>query len=475
MKVILVSHHFPPGRLGGVELVTLRTAHWLQRCGHAVQVVAVERATEGAPDRVEARMDVYQGVPVVRLTIDLFAPGTPWEWRYRHPVLEAWFRNHLEKERPDVAHIQSCYLLTVGAIHAACDVGCTTVASLHDYWFLCPRLTMLRPDDTCCDGPDDPQACAWCLMMERRRYRYLEAATHGLSGAVMTRALRWIGPARRLAAPTDPATLQRRRVVVREALARADALVTPSPYVRYLLQDQGLAPERVRLVQHGLVLPAEAAAARSDPPPPYARRFAYLGQVIAPKGLHLLLRAFRRLHAEQGEVTLDVYGDGLGLPYEQRVRALAGAREGVTWHGRYAPEDVWRILRGVDVVVVPSLWREIGPLVMFEALAAGRPVVASDLPNMHFAVHHDENGLLFAPGDVGGLERQLRRLTREEGLMARLHDGIRPPRTEERAMAELMTVYRQAMARGGRPARTGTAPRAELGTGSIATRRNGNV
>ncbi len=475
MKIVLASHHFPPEHLGGVELVTLRTARWLQRCGHTVEVVAIERATEGAPDRVEARPDVYQGVPVTRLTIDLFAPEVPWEWRYRHPVIEEWFRHHLQEERPDVAHIQSCYLLSGGAIHAAHDAGCATVVSLHDYWFMCPRLTMLRPDDTCCDGPGDPYACSWCLMTERRRYRYLDAATRGLGGMAVTCALRWELAARALAGSADPAALGRRRQVLSEALARADVLVTPSPYVRYLLQEQGFAPERVRLVAHGMALPPEAAVARDDVPPPHARRFAYLGQVIAPKGLHLLLRAFRRVRESRGDAALYVYGGGLGLPYELRLWGLAGEREGVYWRGRYAPEEVWRILREVDVVVVPSLWREIGPLVMFEALAAGRPVVASDLPNMHYAVRHGENGLLFRPGSPRDLERQLRRLADEEGLVARLREGIGPPRTAEREMADLMTVYRRAVARREPLAKAGATRRTGLSTGRIAARRNGRV
>jgi GT2 family glycosyltransferase/glycosyltransferase involved in cell wall biosynthesis len=446
MKIVLASHHFPPDRLGGVELVTLKTAHWLQGHGHTVEVVAIERATEGAPDRVEARADAYQGVPVVRLTIDLFAPGVPWEWRYRHPVIEAWFRRHLQGERPDVAHIQSCYLLSAGAIHAARDAGCATVASLHDYWFVCPRLTMLRPDGSNCDGSRDPCICSWCLMTERRRYRYLDAVTHGLVGRAIVGALRRDGAARVLADPARPAALARRRQAVRDALERADVLVAPSPYVRDLLREEGFGPDRVRLVAPGLVLGTEAKAGRDDASPPYARRFAYLGQVIPSKGLDVLLRAFLRLRASCREATLHVYGGSPDLSYERRLRRLAGERDGVYWHGRYAPEEVWPILRSVDIVVVPSLWREIGPLVMLEALAAGRPVVASDLPNMHDAVRHEGNGLLFQPGSVASLERQLRRLTDEGGLVARLRAGIGPPRTVEDEMAELMAVYRKASA-----------------------------
>lgn len=475
MRFVLASHHFPPERLGGVELVTLRTAHWLQRGGHSVQVVAIERATEGAPDRVEAREDVYQGVPVVRLTIDLFAPGVPWEWHYRHPVIEEWFQRHLEKERPDVAHIESCYLLSAGIIHAARAAGCATVVSLHDYWFMCPRLTMLRPDDACCDGAGDPYACSWCLMMEQRRYRYLDAATRGLAGMAITRALHWDVAARALAGSAQPAALAQRQRVLDEALAQADVVVTPSPYVRHLLYERGLPPERVRMVAHGLTLSPEAAMARGDTPARYARRFAYLGQVIAPKGLHLLLSAFARVRRAHPDVTLHIYGGGLGLPYERRQQARAGAREGVYWHGRYAPEDVWGVLREVDAVVVPSLWREIGPLVMFEALAAGRPVIASDLPNMHYTLRHEANGLLFRPGDARDLEHQLRRLATEEGILARLRSGIGPARSEEQEMAEMMTVYRQAVSRRAPSAVADGGPRRTPVVGRGAGRRNGRV
>lgn len=213
--------------------------------------------------------------------------------------------------------------------------------------------------------------------------------------------------------------------------------------MRRLLIAWGLSEARLHLVAHGLERPVTASPEHA-PRAPGSLRLAYLGQVIPAKGLHVLLDAVRRLRRGHYDITLDVHGGGTDPAYERRLRRIAGPNEGVYWHGPYAPGDVWSFLGDVDAVVVPSLWREIGPLVMYEALAAGRPVVASDLPNMYYVVQHGRNGLLFRPGRVADLARQLARLTDEVGLLAHLRAGITPPRGVEEEMSELMAVYRGA-------------------------------
>jgi hypothetical protein len=83
-----------------------------------------------------------------------------------------------------------------------------------------------------------------------------------------------------------------------------------------------------------------------------------------------------------------------------------------------------RLYREVDALLVPSRW-ETGPLVAWEAMAEGVPVVASRYvgSGLEGALRHEENALLFDVGDVEEAARQLARLARDRALADRLRDG----------------------------------------------------
>jgi glycosyltransferase involved in cell wall biosynthesis len=108
---------------------------------------------------------------------------------------------------------------------------------------------------------------------------------------------------------------------------------------------------------------------------------------------------------------------------------------------------VGNVLSGMDVLVVPSRWYENGPGVIFEAFAAGIPVVATNLGGMSEFVRHERDGLLFGMEDPGDLARQLRRLVEEPGLLERLRAGIEPVKTVQENVDELEALYGGLLAR----------------------------
>lgn len=83
-----------------------------------------------------------------------------------------------------------------------------------------------------------------------------------------------------------------------------------------------------------------------------------------------------------------------------------------------------RLYERIDVLIVPSAW-ETGPLVAWEAMAAGVPVVASRYlgSGLEEALRNEENALLFDPGDAEAAARQLARLALDPGLADRLAAG----------------------------------------------------
>jgi phosphatidylinositol alpha-mannosyltransferase len=134
------------------------------------------------------------------------------------------------------------------------------------------------------------------------------------------------------------------------------------------------------------------------------RRIVFIGRSDPRKGLPVLLEALRRLPED---VTLDLVGaNGVNDP---RVRA----------HGRVSDEERRDLLAQADVLCAPSLGGESFGMVLLEAMAAGLPVVASDIPGYQ-AVLPPEAGKLVPPGDAGALATALGQLLDNDGLRARL-------------------------------------------------------
>lgn len=162
--------------------------------------------------------------------------------------------------------------------------------------------------------------------------------------------------------------------------------------------------------------------------PPDALIAGYVGRLETMgmgKGLDVLVEAVARLGSEIPLHLLLVGGPDAGV---QAVRAQWAAlglpAERLHTIGQVPPDAVPRALAALDIAVLPLPWTEhfayyASALKLFEYMAAGCAVVASDLPSTAEVIRAGENGLLFAPGDAGSLAGALRALA-DPDLRARL-------------------------------------------------------
>lgn len=99
-------------------------------------------------------------------------------------------------------------------------------------------------------------------------------------------------------------------------------------------------------------------------------------------------------------------------------------------------------MQEIDVLVVQSIWHENTPLVVYSAQDARCPVVASNLPGLAAVVEDNVSGRLFNSGDSSDLARQLFRLIHEKGLLGRLSSQARTPKSTEKYVDDLFSVWR---------------------------------
>ncbi|NJN16880.1 MAG: glycosyltransferase family 4 protein [Oscillochloris sp.] len=428
MKIILPVHHFPPHYRAGAELYTERLARGLIAQGHTVQVVCVERIDRGSRDAVEAVYAEYAGVPVWRLSLDLRA--APPEWEYANAPITRWFGELLDREQPDLVHLQGGYLIGAGVLAAAQERSIATAVTLHDYWFLCPQITLLRGDNTCCPAPPaDPRGCAWCMQLGSRRYRLPDQLSGGLFGKA----------AQQFVLQRAGTQIAERRQYLNRVLAHVDAAIAPSHFLAGLFDDL-LTPEQIHVVRIGIDgLPLRSCRPRQRD---HRLRLGYLGQVSEHKGVHLAITAIRAMPHTDPPVELHIYGDLERVPaYVARLRRMIGDDQRISLHGAYRPDELPAIFAQLDATIVPSIWYENSPLTILEAQLCNRPVITAAFGGMAELVQNDVNGLHFQAGDARDLARQIERLRSEAGLLERLAQArvVIPSQAEE--LRRLIAIY----------------------------------
>lgn len=152
-------------------------------------------------------------------------------------------------------------------------------------------------------------------------------------------------------------------------------------------------------------------------------RFVGVGMSLE-KGVGVLLDAFDDLRSESvlvERVELHLYGTG-----SAEVMKRATRTPGVVVHGKVPPAHLRAALRQHDVVVFPSLCVTEGhPGVVIEALMAGLPIIAGDLPGPAELLKHEDNSLIVKTGDPRALAAAMIRLANDVNLQVKLRAGAR--------------------------------------------------
>jgi len=219
------------------------------------------------------------------------------------------------------------------------------------------------------------------------------------------------------------------RLSERDQVRRSDALLACSQAV--LAWAGQLWPiDRVpRAVLHNAIdVDSVRSLARTLPSPVGAGSglIVFAGRLEERKGPHVLVAAMRAVWRDHPEATLALVGREQPLrkrPMSDHLRALAGRDAGkLVFLGDQPPERLFPLIAAADVVAVPSFWEAFG-IVALEAMALGRPVVASAGSGFSEFIRDGRDGLLVAPGDVDALAQGLLGLLGDSSLAVRLGES----------------------------------------------------
>lgn len=174
-----------------------------------------------------------------------------------------------------------------------------------------------------------------------------------------------------------------------------DRIIAPSRFVQALLEEYGIDKKKIVHVPHFI----DASAWTPTEGGEYA---LFVGRLSEEKGVESLIRAA----AKRKDVPVRIVGTG---PEESRLKTLAkelGAAN-VAFVGFKTGDDLRKEYARARFVVVPSVWYEVFGLIVLEAYAAGKPVLASQIGGLAELVKDGETGIQSSAGDVDDLASKL--------------------------------------------------------------------
>jgi glycosyltransferase involved in cell wall biosynthesis len=334
-------------RVGGAEVYAHSVVDALRERGYEV-------ALFGASEAEEVDVD---GLRVIQ------RPAHDSSRLVRDPAALSAVREYVGRFRPTLIHAHNVFSISLDVLQYLWTCGIPLLHTVHDFQLLCPNSWCVRGDGSPCPGG----AGAQCFEHDCQRNYPFEPS------GVLLAALR-----HKLLAP------------------RTKLAIAPSRYLVARLQAHGW--RDVRHLPYFVKLPPAVPRERSP------HELLYVGRLEPEKGVGLLIDALPRIRAVAPEVRLTVLGSGTQQHALQSMAASLRLGPSVRFLSKVPRSEVARHCESAALCVLPSVWTENSPLVAYECLHSGLPMVGSRLGGIPELIDPD-CGLTFNPGDPEDLAR----------------------------------------------------------------------
>lgn len=452
MKILLTVHQFFPEHKSGTEVLTLESARALRAMGHQVRIVTGFYRHEQLRDDERFDRYEYDGFEIERFA---FSPspmgGNMNLTRLEHdnPLFAEKFRDVIDRFQPDVVHFFHLMRLSGSFVDVCRSKRIPTVLTPTDFWFVCPYAQLMLPDHGVCAGPsDDGLNCIRHFMHSNRKVSFPYAMASKVPDMLLRTGLGMVrrNLHHRLRMPGVILTLAEsaravsdRLPFLSERLSQIDRILVPNRYMWDVLARYGMNKERAVIQPYGINLAYQPEVERVAST---RLRVGFIGTLAKHKGAHVLIEAARKLR--DVDLEFKIYGNLADDPdYGTEIQLLARGDERIRFMGGFPNSEIGAVIAALDVLVVPSIWLENTPLVIYSAQAGRCPVIGSDVGGIGTAVIDGENGLLFPPGDVDALARAIERLAHDRALLQRLSAAARPPISIEEYCRVVVGHYRE--------------------------------
>ncbi len=397
---------------GGVERYMFDLADLLAAKGHDISYFAMQDVARNRPCRqssyfvsnIDYREMSFLGAArrassIVSKTVYSFES-------------KAKIRRLLRDLKPDVAHLHSVdHQISPSILPVLREEGVPIVQSVHDYKLICPNYQLYVPRRG--------ELCERCLPGKYHHCLRQRCMKNSLAASALVTGAMYL----------------HKRLRIYENNVRS--FLCSTQFLLSQLEKGGLPADTLRHVPLYIDLDRYKA---HDGPGDYA---VYVGRVVIEKGLKTLVRAA----AKMPRCKLVIVGEGDARAELESLAEECGA-DGVSFVGRQIGDVLTRLIARARFLVLPSELYETCGLVMWEAYALGRPVIASRIGGIPESVDEGETGLMFEPGNVSELAEKIAWLFEHPKEANEMGEAGRR-KIEANCAAHydrMMAVYEEAMA-----------------------------
>jgi glycosyltransferase involved in cell wall biosynthesis len=357
-------------------------------------------------------------------------------------VLQEVFVKHMQDCSVDVMHFHTFGLSEAALAEVARTMDIPYVFTYHSPAWSCRRGDLLRWGTQICNGEVRPWHCSACMIQQRLQCP--APAAWALTGLLAPLGLlgRFIGGKlhRRTAFIEDTT---RFRAALRTFLQHASKVVACAEWSIPVLELNGASRNRISHIPQGVPMDFVRAVAQIGDRTRNPAYFTvgYVGRVTPVKGVHILVEAFAR--TEYKGARLRVYGGGdarSGEPYLRQLKTLVGSDPRIEFIPQLPFEAMLEEYQKLDLLAIPSVWLETGPLTLLEALALGVEVWGSARIGQMEVLR--EHGRVIEPNTVAAWQ-----MTLEEAFARHNREGQRrrhpvAVRTMQDVTQEMVEIYK---------------------------------
>lgn len=448
---------------GGIITYTEDLCSQLYAAGHRVSYLYTGDHTFGFRTRLQSSWQSgVEHIQIINSPNLYYNFGNPLT-EIKNSVIESIFGSLIRKKKPDIVHVQNIVGLPSSIIEIASGLNIPIVVTHNNYTFICPRGDLFLADGTICDGPGIN--CAYCVgsssyiasTLKPRLWSLVRNMPGEKAIVQLYRQLKHKFNNQAKLNFGKHRELEKAFPFIRTGISESTicGYSLREQYNRYILQKEvdlniavsrcvfeqlekfSVTSDKIKLMHIGSkVVESIKYIPKSTNNDKFV--FGYIGPLHYVKGNHVLARAFSCLGDDK--VKLIIYGETSSASYMRTLKSICSGLD-VEFRGRYKPNQLSEILGQFDAVVVPPIWLDNGPQVVFEALASKTPVIGSRIGGIPDFVKHGVNGLLFEAGNIEDMKNKMKSVVDNPDLLKSFRKKIKAMKTMLEHSKEMESLY----------------------------------
>ncbi|AJA46768.1 glycosyltransferase [Clostridium pasteurianum DSM 525 = ATCC 6013] len=444
MKVLHYTLGMPPYRTGGLTKYSVDLIKTEKQQG--MEVIVLYPGHYNFMNKTYIDFDKkYFGIKVYELVNPLpvsLLGGVGEPDKFIRRVNEKYIYNFLLREKPDIVHIHTLMGLPFELVESAKALDIKTIFTTHDYYGLCPKVNLVNSENVLCENYCDGRECVKCnlnsyslpliTLMQSKIYRRLK--NHNFVKHLRKRKNVQIqsAPLKQDYSSID-LHKSNKYVLLRQYYLNIldnidfihyNSTTAEQVYKKYLNKNNG---KIINITHNDIKDNRKEKLFNRD----YVN-FGYVGPISYNKGFFKLYEALEDLHKEGiDNWKLKVYGNKDNGPENPNI----------TYYGSFDYNDLKEIYGDMDVLIIPSMWRETFGFIVLEALSHGVPCIVTDNVGSKDIIEKEKFGLITTPENLSEL---LEKLIEDKNILADIRRNILSsdfPYTMDTHIREIKEMY----------------------------------